>query len=61
VQQIDLPLPGLSELPAKIRERISSLPSGPERHAMLKAIWQGDAAAKLQEWSSSLSPGLREN
>jgi hypothetical protein len=54
VQQIDLPLPGLSELAADIRERISSLPYGPERHTMLKAIWQSDDAAKLEEWVNSL-------
>jgi hypothetical protein len=54
VQQIDLPLQGLSELAADIREKISSLPYGPERHIMLKAIWQSDDVAKLEEWASSL-------
>jgi hypothetical protein len=54
VQQIDLPLQGLSELAADIREKISSLPYGPERHTMLKAIWQSDDVAKLEEWVSSL-------
>jgi hypothetical protein len=54
VQQIDLPLHGLSELAAAIREKISSLPYGPERHTMLKAIWQSDDVAKLEEWVSSL-------
>lgn len=54
MQQIDLPLQGLSELAADIREKISSLPYGPERHTMLKAIWQSDDVAKLEEWVSSL-------
>ncbi|WP_157043818.1 hypothetical protein [Nitrobacter hamburgensis] len=54
MQQIDLPLQGLSELAADIREKISSLPYGLERHTMLKAIWQSDDVAKLEEWVSSL-------
>ncbi|WP_157043825.1 hypothetical protein [Nitrobacter hamburgensis] len=54
MQQIDLPLHGLSELAADIREKISSLPYGPERHTMLKAIWQSDDAAKLEQWVNSL-------
>jgi hypothetical protein len=54
VQQIDFPLQGLSELAANIRAKIGSLPYGPERHTMLKAIWQSDDAAKLQEWANSL-------
>ena len=44
----------LSELAADIREKISSLPYGPERHTMLKTIWQADNAAKLEEWVNSL-------
>jgi hypothetical protein len=55
VQQIDLPLPGLFELAADIREKIGSLPYGPERHTMLKAVWQSDDAAKLKEWVNSLA------
>jgi hypothetical protein len=58
VQQIDLPLKGLSELAANIRAKIGSLPYGPERHTMLKAIWQSDDAAKLQEWANSLGSQL---
>jgi hypothetical protein len=54
VQQIDFPLQGLSELAANIRAKIGSLPYGPERHTMLKAIWQSDDAAKLGEWVNSL-------
>ncbi|WP_439924518.1 hypothetical protein [Nitrobacter sp. JJSN] len=54
MQQIDLPLHGLSELATDIREKISSLPYGPERHTILKAIWQSDDAAKLGEWVNSL-------
>jgi hypothetical protein len=54
VQQTDLPLHGLSELAADIREKISSLPYGPERHTMLKAIWQSEDAAKLGEWVNLL-------
>lgn len=57
MKQIDLPLPGLSELAADIRAKISSLPFGPERHTMLKTIWQSDDAAKLEQWVNSL--GLR--
>lgn len=50
MRQINLPISGLSELAANIRAKISSLPYGPERHAMLKAIWQSDDAAKLEQW-----------
>jgi hypothetical protein len=47
----------LSELAADVREKISSLPHGPERHAILKTIWQADDAAKLEKWANS--PGLQ--
>jgi hypothetical protein len=57
MQQTDLPFHVLSELAADIREKISSLPYGPERHTMLKAIWQSNDAAKLEEWANS--PGLQ--
>jgi hypothetical protein len=58
VQQIDLPIQGLSELAANIRAKISSLPYGPERHTMLKAIWQSDVAAKLEQWINPLGSQL---
>jgi hypothetical protein len=61
VQQIDLPLDGLSELAANVREKISSLPYGPERHTLLKAIWQSDDAAKLEQWVKSLGLQLLKN
>jgi hypothetical protein len=57
VQQT-ISLQHLSELAADIREKISSLPYGPERHMMLRTIWQSDDAAKLEEWLNSL--GLQQ-
>jgi len=58
VRQINLPISGVSELAANIRAKISSLPYGPERHTMLKAIWQSDDAAKLEQWVNSLGSQL---
>lgn len=58
MRQINLPISGVSELAANIRAKISSLPYGPERHTMLKAIWQSDDAAKLEQWVNSLGSQL---
>ena len=49
--------PVLTTLADDAREKISSLPHGSERHAMLKAIWQADNAIKLEKWVDS--PGLQ--
>ncbi|GAB1715397.1 MAG: hypothetical protein NTAFB05_04390 [Nitrobacter sp.] len=47
----------LTELADDAREKVGSLPHGPERSALLKAIWQADNAIILEKWVNS--PGLQ--